>query len=224
MSFQEIIHSDHHAFALEWSTPTPEQLIGTLKDRAAKKGVILHVSLFTEPVFSIHTARAVHAEQTQKLATAEEKLIIISARSFLTEAQNVLLKSLEEPDAGVRVIIITPSFASLLDTVLSRTTPLSIAQTNTPRDRQNESGFLRASLQERLSTVASVLRDETKQSQIELLESLESDLAGEAAAHSNDKAFIRVGKKVLEAKKAALTGRTTLKYLLEELALLLPRK
>lgn len=224
MSFQEIIHSDHHAFALEWSAPAPERLITAHRDAATERGIALYVSLFTDTVFSIQTARAVHAEQTQKLAATEEKLIVVSARSFLTEAQNVLLKSLEEPSIGVRLIIITPSLASLLDTVLSRTMPLSITSETPTNNSQKVSGFLSAPLRDRLATVASVLGDETKQTQIELLESLEFDLTREITSRSNDLALIRAGKKVLEAKKAVLSGSTTIKYLLEELALTLPHK
>jgi len=54
------------------------------------------------------------------IATSEIKYIILCANSFRVEAQNSLLKVLEEPPRNIVFIIITTSKNSILPTILSR--------------------------------------------------------------------------------------------------------
>lgn len=50
----------------------------------------------------------------------EEKIALISFNTIGLEAQNALLKMLEEPRAGVRFILLTSNKKNIIDTVLSR--------------------------------------------------------------------------------------------------------
>jgi len=54
------------------------------------------------------------------IASNEPKYIILCGNTFRKEAQNALLKVLEEPPANIVFIIITTSKSTLLPTVLSR--------------------------------------------------------------------------------------------------------
>ncbi|MEA1914433.1 MAG: DNA polymerase III subunit delta' [Campylobacterota bacterium] len=54
------------------------------------------------------------------IATAQTKYIILCAGNFRNEAQNSLLKLLEEPPKNIVFIIITTSKSTLLPTILSR--------------------------------------------------------------------------------------------------------
>ena len=54
------------------------------------------------------------------IATSETKYIILCADSFRVEAQNSLLKVLEEPPKNIIFIIVTTSKTSILPTILSR--------------------------------------------------------------------------------------------------------
>jgi len=54
------------------------------------------------------------------IATSETKYIILCANSFRVEAQNTLLKVLEEPPRNIIFIIVTTSKTSILPTILSR--------------------------------------------------------------------------------------------------------
>ena len=67
--------------------------------------------------------RILHAQQTIKeayLASSETKYIILCGSTFRTEAQNSLLKILEEPPKNIVFILITQSKSSILPTILSR--------------------------------------------------------------------------------------------------------
>ncbi len=86
------------------------------------------------PNYPIHSTRIikneekeefllVHATQAIKeayIATSEKKYIFLCGSTFRKEAQNSLLKILEEPPKNVIFIIITNSKSSLLPTIYSR--------------------------------------------------------------------------------------------------------
>lgn len=54
------------------------------------------------------------------IASNSKKYIVLCANTFRTEAQNALLKVLEEPPTNIVFIIITTAKASILPTILSR--------------------------------------------------------------------------------------------------------
>ena len=68
--------------------------------------------------FKIEVSKAVIAEAY--IAEEAVKFLIISARSFTSDAQNALLKILEEPPRNIEIIIVTESKSVLLPTVRSR--------------------------------------------------------------------------------------------------------
>ncbi|KGI57064.1 DNA polymerase III subunit delta' [Campylobacter sp. MIT 97-5078] len=63
-------------------------------------------------------ARAI--EKESYIAENTEKIIIIMAKAFRIEAQNFLLKLLEEPPRNIKFLIISPSKNLLLPTIRSR--------------------------------------------------------------------------------------------------------
>ncbi|MBW1368724.1 DNA polymerase III subunit delta' [Campylobacter jejuni] len=68
--------------------------------------------------FLLDDARAV--EKESYIAETEEKIIVLMANSFRIEAQNFLLKLLEEPPKNIKFLIVVPSKNLLLPTIKSR--------------------------------------------------------------------------------------------------------
>lgn len=68
--------------------------------------------------FRIDDAREVIAQSY--LANDKEYFVILNAPSYSIEAQNALLKILEEPPQNVHFVLIAPSKNALLPTILSR--------------------------------------------------------------------------------------------------------
>lgn len=68
--------------------------------------------------FLMDNARAVEKESF--IAENSEKIIVLMAQSYKSEAQNFLLKLFEEPPKNVRFILVAPSKNLLLATVRSR--------------------------------------------------------------------------------------------------------
>ena len=86
------------------------------------------------PNYPIHSTRIIKNEEKEEflliqatqaikeayIATSEKKYIFLCGSTFRKEAQNSLLKILEEPPKNVVFIIITNSKSSLLPTIYSR--------------------------------------------------------------------------------------------------------
>lgn len=73
---------------------------------------------FIEDVFKLEHAKAVVAESY--ISESQVKYLILGSKSFGIEAQNSLLKVLEEPPRNIEFIIISPTKSNLLPTVRSR--------------------------------------------------------------------------------------------------------
>ena len=78
----------------------------------------LRVVGFIEDKFKLEHAKAVVAEAY--ISEAQTKYIILGSKSFTKEAQNSLLKVLEEPPRNIEFIIISSTKSNLLPTVRSR--------------------------------------------------------------------------------------------------------
>ncbi|WP_428022925.1 DNA polymerase III subunit delta' [Arcobacter sp.] len=66
------------------------------------------------------TAQAQQTIKEAYISSSETKYIILCGSSFRTEAQNSLLKVLEEPPRNIVFIIVTTSKSNILPTILSR--------------------------------------------------------------------------------------------------------
>lgn len=104
----------HHAILIE----SNERTITTqsLCDELTKLSPV-H-AFFNHTVLDIETAREVRTWANTPYN--EEKIAVLSFNTMGLEAQNLLLKVLEEPRSGVRFILVTTHTKHLISTVLSR--------------------------------------------------------------------------------------------------------
>ncbi len=147
--------------------------------------------------------------------------VILSAGTLHEEAQQALLKVLEEPGQGVIVSVIVPPGTTILPTILSRVLVLRAAQDESvsPIDGKK---FLSANPKDRLAMIDTFLK------------SLDDDVAGKTQAlvflDTLERLLFTEGKKLSPEKQAALsdianmrgflTGKSaSIRYILEFLAL-----
>lgn len=82
---------------------------------------------------NVDAIRAVRAEAGVRPNEAERRVFILAdAQSMTTQAQNALLKVLEEPPGGVMFVLTCESRSLLLDTILSRAVLLRIENLTEP--------------------------------------------------------------------------------------------
>ena len=89
-----------------------------LKTKLEDEFGINNLRFYVSDDFLLENAKEVIAEAY--IAEKDEKILVIHANSFRTEAQNALLKIIEEPPRNIKFIIATQSKNLLLPTIRSR--------------------------------------------------------------------------------------------------------
>ena len=170
--------------------------------------------------FGIDDAREL-SERAAARAFSGRRVFVISTDSISSEAQNALLKTLEEPSAGALFIFLVPSPLQLLPTVRSRVQFLNL------RNEKNEiskgaTAFLEATPAKRLELLKTLLEknDDDKRDVGAILEFLAS-LERALCTRVQD-ARAREGLRAIYRARSLVGDRGALvKPLLEQLALLL---
>ena len=89
------------------------------------------VKIIKEDTFLVEDAKL--AIEKAHMASEETTVIIIAAKTFSPVVQNKLLKVIEEPPPKKEFILITPSKATILDTIRSRL-PIMVLSSHTEED------------------------------------------------------------------------------------------
>lgn len=226
MILKEVIHIDHlnHAYLIEGerSTLLPEVLsFLEVSGISTKNSPDLHI--LEHDAFLIEDAHALRREQQMRAGGGAKKIFIIAFNTMTSEAQNALLKTLEEPTEDTHFFLITRTRESLFATVRSR---LQIIRGESKR-RENKMGtqFLDSAIPERLlfiETYTKVKADdksEAKDSARDFLTHLELALA---ARVGSDARYANAITDVISAKRYLSDRGPSLKILLEQIALTLP--
>lgn len=88
---------------------------------------------------SVAQIRELRADAFVKAHSAQKRVFVIdNAHRMNEQAQNALLKVLEEPPQNVIFILLTPSKTMLLDTIISRCVLLSLLASNADEGRYTE--------------------------------------------------------------------------------------
>lgn len=166
---------------------------------------------------------AVALRDRQSVVTAEggRQIIVAAFRNATRDAQNALLKVLEEPSARTHFFLVVPYASLLLPTVRSRAALIrrgGDAATALAKPWLAATAGKRLSLAEKL---AKEIRDEkkTRADGLSLLDALERSLAPEV---SENPAAARAARVVLAAKRRWNHHGSSPKLLLEQVALALP--
>jgi len=148
-----------------------------------------------------------------------KKIFIISMAGITIEAQNALLKLLEEPAEYAYFFLIIPSAHLLLPTVKSRMIPIEISSTEEYSTLEGEK-FLKLSVAKRLDMIKILLDDiskekKSKQDAIRFLNEIESVLYAHKGIAQAAAALCTLDM----AKKYSTDRAPSLKILLESVAL-----
>lgn len=144
------------------------------------------------------------------------RFFVLSFRMMMREAQNSLLKILEEPVFGAHVFLITENSENLLPALRSRLEKIKIPKNNLS-DKKGCS-FLEKSPAERLSFISKIVEDKDKDGAILLLNEIESALYSKGDISKYFFIF-----KEIEKCRFYLSGRSpSLKLILEHLSLIVP--
>jgi hypothetical protein len=188
--------------------------------------------------FLIEHAHSLRVEQSMHGAAGAKKIFLVAFNTMMSEAQNALLKTLEEPTQGTHFFFITRTREILFPTVRSRMQVIRIQETGDRRQETGNAGekFLSATLPERMKMIEHFTKAKTeekpkaKEDARIFLESLERALYGNIPNSLSIDNEFGISQKnavalenVVTAKRYLSDRPPSLKLLLEHLALTVPK-
>lgn len=164
--------------------------------------------------FLVKDAEQILEMHLRKTPRSTIQLIVLNFNFINIEAQNKMLKMLEEPRPRTYFFIIAPNKNIFLDTIISRVNFIEAIKSEI-RNQKSEN-FLKMNIGERVKFISELvknIKDEkvNKQSAIDLLSGIEEEL-------ESQKNFVGL-KSVVEAKKYINLSGASVKILLETVAL-----
>lgn len=177
---------------------------------------------FDVPQFGISQVRSVSDIVSRTNVQLPQKFIIISTDAFTIEAQNALLKTIEDPDSPTIFFILISRGSYVLDTVLSRSQVLHVGEDS--RYEEQVQQFLQMSYQERIEMFA-LFQEEGQDKKVvykkgevvSFLAELEKQVGTSVLGGDIDK---QVYDDFIEIKQYVLDRSANMKQLLEYIALL----
>lgn len=191
------------------------------KDLNFKTAANPDFSLVENESFGIDDARGLERWAIGKPIANEVKVSLIITKSITREAQNALLKVLEEPPLGTYIFINLENLGGILPTFLSRVRILNVSQDHKFKNT-NTHKFLNSKIKDRLSVVQSLSKKEDKKDIKELIKNLEA-VAYESYSKNiaDDISKAKAMKNILTAKIFASTRGSSPKMLIEWLSCVL---
>ncbi len=205
----------HHAYGIEGGMSTAHRLADILIQRYPDA----HLMRLEYRTFGIDDAHQLRSMARYRTDSAKQ-FILITAPSLTREAQNALLKLLEEPVAGVHFCIIVPALTMLLSTLRSRLMQVRVDDTTTDATSINfdAASFIASVPSERIAYIEKLLKKagEADESKSSITRTILDGLESYAANHAHSPTLIRT---VLFVRKYAGLQGASHKMLLEYLAL-----
>jgi hypothetical protein len=122
----------------------------------------------------IDSARHLHTQAAQRPLTHPFSLYVVAFRSMTVEAQNALLKLVEDPGPHIRLVLIVPSADTLLPTLRSRLSYFgAVAATNDDESEAHARTFLGAGIAQRYELVQRLVQQKDVRSASALTAALE---------------------------------------------------
>lgn len=167
--------------------------------------------------FGIDDSRLLKSFLSTMPTGPNRKVAVISVDDFSYDAQNALLKSVEDAHMNTSIIFIKKDLSKILPTLLSRVSVLDIRDDEKTNDAPL---FLKMDQVERLERISSLVKkqkdEKDKTEIIQMLDEIEIFLA------SQEKRDFRDLEYVLKTKEAVRDTGASVKMILEGLALSLP--
>jgi DNA polymerase III gamma/tau subunit len=173
--------------------------------------------------FGIDDARNLKRWVSGKPLIGEIKVSLVITKSITHEAQNALLKVLEEPPAGTYLFINIESLGGLLPTFISRVMILSPSENEKIAEQTTSIGskFMNSDINKKLSIINSLSKNKDKTPMKELIRSLEEISYKNYAKEMESTVNAKDMKNILTAKIFASSRGSSPKMLLEWLSCVL---
>lgn len=175
----------------------------------------------TYDTLGVDEARELSTRTMTKPVETKRKVFVIVATVITTEAQNALLKTFEEPQAAVLLILITPRAEALLPTLRSRVVALRLTARKVIADSSKR--FLSLSTDARMEFIKQLVGKDADERSMADIHGFLTDLEL-LMVEKSPRLEVREGLlSVYRAKKYIADKGSLVKTLLEQVALLVPK-
>lgn len=181
----------------------------------------LGVKVAGNPDFHIRRYATLDVEEARalkdlaQLSGLGKRVFVIAAQAIGREAQNALLKIVEEPGEGVTFAFLVPRGA-LIGTIVSRVSEIPFLPKS--RTHKDAEAFLRAAPPARSKLIERLVKDKDKEAAYELLCDMEEVLAADLSRPSTRAALEEIGR----MRSYITDPSASLKMILEHVALATP--
>ena len=210
----------HHAYGIEGSWDAVRESIEHFLVNHVGVAVTANPDvqfLFVETL-GIDESRNLEGAAQRKAYAPVGKFFITGCQTLTHEAQNALLKLFEDPPAQTTFFLIVPSHAQLLPTLRSRLYLVSGQRSDTREQTTSAQAFLAAAPGVRMSMLTEIVENKNREEAVRLINALEVSLC--MLPHSNERT--EAVKQIYMVRKYILDRASSLKLLLEHLAITLP--
>ncbi len=154
---KQYINTDnlHHAYLLEGGREDVEELVDFLNEENIISKNSPDLSIASHDTFLVEDSWNLRSAQNENPSMGDKKVFVISAEIFTGEAQNALLKILEEPPTDT-VVARHPD--RLFKTVLSRVIYLKKPDGSDPKNLAEGEKFLLMSIADRMDYVTKLVK------------------------------------------------------------------
>ena len=167
-------------------------------------------------VFGIDEGRLLKETQQQQPLAGSKKVFVIGMRTITQEAQNSLLKVLEEPASSTHIFFVLPSVEMLLPTLRSRVVVAHVGELEEDSDSLAKK-FLSATPADRFKIIAPIIEDKDRSAATTFLNTLEKYIREKKCVTAETAPILQ---KILEVEKYIYDRSSSLKMLLEYVVLI----
>ena len=210
-----------HAYHLIGALPDVSAQLENLRvsmGEGARENLDYH--LYKKDVFGIDDARDVGARVSKKSLTGR-KFFVIAALTITREAQNALLKTVEDAGEENYFFVCTRTADTLLPTLRSRLVQLAIHKETTETLSSESSEFLAKNVSGRMEFVRKIIDADDRQKALSFLDALEYALSSAVLKNPIGEPHLYEGfaGDIRNARARIIRKEGNLRLLLEQVAL-----
>jgi hypothetical protein len=216
----------YHSYVVEGN---PDHVIALLETFLKKRDSALDIICQTYDSFTIGDTGEIKNWHSMRNVTSGKRICIIGAKFINREAEQSLLKIIEEPKKNTHFFLVVPNASLLLDTIHSRTHLVKIAGIeNSSLERYAET-FIKASAKARLQMVEEFIKEhKTAETSgrlrfeaTELITIIERQMYARFVKDRKDKGIQFILEELDKGRDCLSTPGASVKMILEHIALML---
>jgi DNA polymerase III delta prime subunit len=228
----------HHAYLIEGArdeiVPEVIKFLKTLGINTIGNPDFTQISIDN---FKIDEAFNLRSMSTDKSFFSAKKVFIVCVNSFSLDAQNVLLKMFEEPNANTIFFLIVPDLNILLKTLVSRFYFIS-EKSNLEGNTREAEKFIGLPLQARVNFIKELLAeseededgneimvlDSARSKALKFLNTLEATIHSKLLKNSSNNSLATCCEHFFKVREFLRMPGSSAKSLMESVALIIPEK